>query len=223
MELGSAVRRASPPAPSARAVASIAVSVGSPTSSPSSSSSGVVAGRHRAGQVEQVWSRGWPAERRPRGRSPWPALQIPVTRMRFSVSVPVLSVQITSVEPSVSTALSRLTTAPRRARLATPPASARVITGSRPSGTLPTISPIARTSASANGEARAEGRERDEGESHHDRDPGDQPGDPANLSLQGALLLPRHAARARRSDPARCSSRSRRPAPVPRRRCRWCR
>ena len=35
--------------------------------------------------------------------------------MRFSVSVPVLSVQITSVEPSVSTALSRLTSAPRRA------------------------------------------------------------------------------------------------------------
>lgn len=38
-----------------------------------------------------------------------------VTRMWFSVTVPVLSVQITVVEPSVSTALRRLTTAPRPA------------------------------------------------------------------------------------------------------------
>ncbi|WP_329241620.1 hypothetical protein OG223_02450 [Streptomyces sp. NBC_01478] len=35
--------------------------------------------------------------------------------MWFSVTVPVLSVQITVVEPSVSTALRRLTTAPRPA------------------------------------------------------------------------------------------------------------
>ena len=42
-------------------------------------------------------------------------VQTAVGRMRFSVSVPVLSVQITSVVPSVSTALSRLTSAPRRA------------------------------------------------------------------------------------------------------------
>ena len=71
-----------------------------------------------------------------------------VTRMRFSVSVPVLSVQITSVEPSVSTALRRLTTAPRRASPRTPTASASVITGSRPSGTLPTSRPTAKTTES---------------------------------------------------------------------------
>jgi hypothetical protein len=36
--------------------------------------------------------------------------------IRFSVSVPVLSAQITSVEPSVSTELKRFTTARRRAK-----------------------------------------------------------------------------------------------------------
>ena len=49
------------------------------------------------------------ARRRPRARS---------TSMRFSVSVPVLSVQMTSVAPRVSTALRRFTSAPR-ARQAT--------------------------------------------------------------------------------------------------------
>jgi len=67
--------------------------------------------------------------------------------MRLRVRVPVLSVQITSVEPSVSTELSRLTTAPRRTISRTPIASARVITCSRPSGTLPAISPTANTMA----------------------------------------------------------------------------
>ena len=61
-----------------------------------------------------------------------------------------MSVQITSVEPRVSTELSRLTTAPRRTRSRTPIASASVITGSRPSGTLPAISPTANTIASGN-------------------------------------------------------------------------
>ena len=68
--------------------------------------------------------------------------------IRFSVRVPVLSVQITSVEPSVSTALRRLTSAPRRASAPTATASARVMTGSRPSGTLPASSPTANTTLS---------------------------------------------------------------------------
>ena len=46
----------------------------------------------------------------PPGRPRRPTVS--TTRIRFSVSVPVLSVQITVVEPSVSTALSRLTSAP---------------------------------------------------------------------------------------------------------------
>ena len=73
-----------------------------------------------------------------------------VTNMRFSVRVPVLSQQITVVEPSVSTALSRFTNAPRDAMLRTPTASARVIVGSRPSGTLLTRRPIAKRAALEN-------------------------------------------------------------------------
>ncbi len=55
---------------------------------------------------------------------------------------------MTLVEPRVSTALSRLTTAPRRTRSLAPTARARVITGSSPSGTSPTRSPTAKTTAS---------------------------------------------------------------------------
>jgi hypothetical protein len=60
-----------------------------------------------------------------------------------------LSVQITLVEPRVSTALSRLTGAPWRARSRTPTASDGVMVGSNPSGTLATRRPIAKLSAAA--------------------------------------------------------------------------
>ena len=74
-----------------------------------------------------------------------------MTRIRFSVSVPVLSEQITVVEPSVSIAESRLTSAPPRASCRTPIASASVIVGRRPSGTFATMRPIAKLAASASG------------------------------------------------------------------------
>ena len=67
-----------------------------------------------------------------------------------------------SVEPSVSTALSRLTTRPRRASPRTPTARASVMTGSSPSGTLPTSRPIANTTASRSGRSGAEHRDRHE-------------------------------------------------------------
>jgi hypothetical protein len=63
-------------------------------------------------------------------------VQTAVTRIRFWVRVPVLSVQLTLVDPRVSTADNRLTKAPRRAISRTPTANARVIVGSSPSGTL---------------------------------------------------------------------------------------
>jgi len=78
-----------------------------------------------------------------------PSSQRRVARIRFSVSVPVLSAQITVTEPSVSTADSRLTTAPRRASWRTPAASAKVMVGSSPSGTFATISPIEKVIAAA--------------------------------------------------------------------------
>ena len=54
--------------------------------------------------------------------------------MTFSVSVPVLSVQITEVQPSVSTEESRLTRLSAFAIRRTPAASAIVVTAGRPSG-----------------------------------------------------------------------------------------
>ena len=78
---------------------------------------------------------------------PSAGVQTEVTRILFSVRVPVLSVQITVVEPRVSTAESRLTSAPLRAISRTPTARASVIVGSSPSGTLATSSPIAKLTA----------------------------------------------------------------------------
>ena len=75
-------------------------------------------------------------------------------RIRFSVSVPVLSVQMTVVEPRVSSAESRLTRAPRRASAPTPTASDNVIVGSSPSGTFATMRPIAKLKASPRGGRR---------------------------------------------------------------------
>ena len=72
-----------------------------------------------------------------------------VTCILFWVSVPVLSVQMTEVDPRVSTADSRLTRAPRRAISRTPTASASVMVGSSPSGTLATSSPMAKLIAAA--------------------------------------------------------------------------
>ncbi len=66
-----------------------------------------------------------------------------MTVIWFSVSVPVLSVQITVVSPSVSTAESRRTIALRRAIRCVASASESVTVGSRPSGTLATMTPIA--------------------------------------------------------------------------------
>ena len=141
--------------PSSRAASSIPISVASPRDFPArpGSSSAVLqdaAARPRSART------GFAATAAPTSLSPSRStspsgVQIRIARIRFSVSVPVLSVQITVVEPSVSTALRRLTRAPCRARVATPTASASVIVGNRPSGTFATISPIAKLSASCSG------------------------------------------------------------------------
>ena len=69
----------------------------------------------------------------------------------FRVSVPVLSVQMNVVDPSVST-LSRLRTSTcRRAICSAPHASDKVTVGSRPSGTSATVTPMAKTNPSAAG------------------------------------------------------------------------
>ncbi len=63
--------------------------------------------------------------------------------MRFCVSVPVLSQQIVVVEPSVSTAGRWRTSALRLAMRCVAMASESVTVGSRPSGTLATMMPMA--------------------------------------------------------------------------------
>ena len=62
---------------------------------------------------------------------------------------------MTEVDPSVSTALSLLTSAPWRASPATPTASASVSVGSRPSGTFATINPTVKRRASSSGSPAA--------------------------------------------------------------------
>ena len=81
--------------------------------------------------------------------SPTPGSQICSTSMRLPVRVPVLSLQITLTDPSVSTADSRRTRAWQRAIRCTLNASARVTVGSRPSGTFATRIPIANTRLSS--------------------------------------------------------------------------
>ncbi len=68
----------------------------------------------------------------------WPSSQMRRTVISFLVSVPVLSEQINVVQPSVSTAGSRLTMAFRLAILCTPMANAPVTTAGRASGTAAT-------------------------------------------------------------------------------------
>ena len=99
-----------------------------------------------------------------------PVVQILTTCMRLSVSVPVVSVQFTSIEPRASTALNRLITAPRRTRPRAPRANASVMTGSRPSGTRPGDQPHGEDHRRGRRQARAECREQQEGTGHHDRD-----------------------------------------------------
>ena len=67
-----------------------------------------------------------------------PGRKMLVAVISLRVSVPVLSLQITVVEPRVSTADKRRTTALRRAMRCTPTASAIVIATGNPSGIMPT-------------------------------------------------------------------------------------
>ena len=71
--------------------------------------------------------------------------------MRFCVSVPVLSVQMTVVQPSASTAGRWRISALRFAMRCEPIASASVTVGSSPSGTFATMMPMAKMKVAQNG------------------------------------------------------------------------
>ncbi len=87
--------------------------------------------------------------RRPRPRRVSPGSQTSRTVIWFAVSVPVLSVQMTVVEPSVSTLESFLTSTLRLAMRCAATESAIVSVGSSPSGTLATMMPMAKTTAAS--------------------------------------------------------------------------
>ena len=77
-----------------------------------------------------------------------PSTAISVAIIKFCVSVPVLSEQITVVQPRVSTDGRLLTSAWRLAMRCTPIASESVTVGNSPSGTLATNRPIKKTGSS---------------------------------------------------------------------------
>ena len=110
--------------------------------------------------------------------------------IRFSVRVPVLSVQMTVVEPSVSTARGRLTSARRGRGRATPDRQGQ---GDRRQQALGDVGDEQAdgehrgVASEQPGDQHAERQERDAG---GDRDDGDQPGDPPDLPLQRAALAP---------------------------------
>ena len=125
---GSSPRRGHSPSspflsrPSRAAASTSAVSVGSPVDTGSRPFQVRAASEHRAPMV------------RARARSPLRGVHTSTTVMRFWVSVPVLSEQITPAHPRVSTAGRRLTMARRRAMRATPRASTMVTMAGSPSG-----------------------------------------------------------------------------------------
>ena len=145
------------------------------------------------------------------------------TCIRFWVRVPVLSVQITSVEPSVSTALSRLTSPPRRARSAD---AHREGEGDGRQQALRARWRPATRCAKTEASVKVRPASMPSGRKampDADGDSGDQPGDPSHLQLERAGLL---VVRLRESRDASELGRhagvhDQRPGPP--RRCRWCR
>ena len=125
-------------APRSIAASTRAVSIGSPTRcSAAHSRTAMRAPPPRAARARRLPSAGRSA----------------ATRIWFSVSVPVLSVQITVVSPSVSIAASRRTIAPRRAIARAPSASAAVTVAASPSGTAATATATRRQERSCPGAA----------------------------------------------------------------------
>ena len=150
--------------PSRRASASSAASIGSPwrpTRRPRSTARPVEQRRREPASVpSRAHGLGGPSTRRRPGRSrarrcvAVPAgVQTSTTAISLRVSVPVLSVQMNVVEPSVSTASRRRTSACRRAMRCAPMASDSVTVGSSPSGTSATVTPIANRNPSRGGDA----------------------------------------------------------------------
>ena len=135
---GSSASSASRVSPEAESRRTMAVSVASPTIfSPPAPSGSTVALLARARRRRRTSARG-SSVRSPTSTAGAPGTQVRRTLMRFCVSVPVLSEQMTEVEPSVSTAGSLRMRACLCAMLRTPRVSVRVTMSCRVSGTAAT-------------------------------------------------------------------------------------
>jgi hypothetical protein len=139
--------------PSRRAKTSSATSMGSPcpTQPPSRWQTRPLEHRAATSAASRIAGRACASARTvPTGSYPTPSIaaepsgvQTSSTDILFSVNVPVLSVQMKVVEPSVSTDSSLRTSACRAALRCAPIASASVTVGSKPSGTRATVTPTA--------------------------------------------------------------------------------
>ena len=118
-----------------------------------------------------------------------PASQMSRTVISFWVSVPVLSVQMTVVQPSVSTAERRLISALRLAMRCTPMARDSVTVGSSPSGTKATIMPMAKMKLSARSTPANDDGQEEEDAAHGDGDDRDELRHALHLLLQRAGLI----------------------------------
>ena len=107
------------------------------------------------------------------------------TLIRFWVRVPVLSVQMKVVAPSVSTASRRRTSALRAAMVWAPRASDRVTVGSRPSGTSATATPTPNRKAWVSPRPEREGG-RAQQQAGERGDDGDDPDHPVQLHREWA-------------------------------------
>ena len=103
--------------------------------------------------------------------------------MRFSVKVPVLSVQITVAEPSVSTEVRWRIRTFRFARRWAASTSARVNVGSRPSGTIATMMPMEKMKSRQNG-TPISGTDGEKAQSDRNREHGNQPAQMRQFATQ---------------------------------------
>ena len=117
-------------------------------------------------------------------------VQASVTDISLRVSVPVLSVQMKVVEPSVSTDSRRRTSAPRAAILWAPIARDRLTVGSRPSGTRARARHVERKEERVREANPDERRDDQEHDTHRKCDRGHDAHDAIQLDRERALRAP---------------------------------
>ncbi len=179
--------------PNRDAASTSAVSVGSPIAGPSPSARQVRVVAQGAPDQQQ---RQRAVDGRPGApdadRAGLPGGSATTAVIRFSVSVPVLSLQMTVTAPSVSTAVSLRMSALRRSMRRAPSASAMVTTAGSPSGTAATARLTAVTKTSVRLLAAGDTEDGQRGD-QHERQHRQPPAERVEPSLQRRRLPLDHA------------------------------